>query len=137
MKAQTTGIIAAPIETVWPTIAQGGDVHRWFGDVIATCDISGSDRTCTMQNGATLTERIIDVDETAHRFRYAIDEHPLPATDVVATIALTATDDGGTQINWGADYTATPDNEALMRDTLQGIYAQGIASLETYHTQPK
>jgi hypothetical protein len=51
-----------------------------------------------MANGAELKERIIEVDHSTRRFRYTIDQHPLPASDVVATIEVADVGDGKTKI---------------------------------------
>lgn len=88
-----------------------------------------------MANGAKLKERILEVDHDARRFRYAVDEHPLPAQDVVATITVAEAPNGQTTVSWGADYTAAPGQDAMMQETLEGLYAQGIQSLETYLTK--
>jgi uncharacterized protein YndB with AHSA1/START domain len=136
MKANVSRTIAVPPNAVWAVIAQGGDVHRWFGAAITTCELTGEGesaaRQCTMANGALLKERILQVDHDGRRFRYAVDEHPLPASDVVATITVAEAPDGQTHISWGADYAAAPGQDVLMREALETLYAQGIQSLETY-----
>ncbi|MEM6693903.1 MAG: SRPBCC family protein [Pseudomonadota bacterium] len=137
MKTEVIQTIEASPEDVWETISQGGEVHRWFTGVITTCELTGSgegaERRCTMADGAALEERIIEVDHDRMRFRYAIDKHPLPATDVVATIQVTELPGGNTQVTWGADYSVTEDHAALVAETLKGLYSQGIAALETFH----
>ncbi|MEM6898505.1 MAG: SRPBCC family protein [Pseudomonadota bacterium] len=137
MKTEVTETIQASSDEVWQTISQGGDVHRWFAGVITTCELTGScegaERRCTMADGAALEERIIEVDHGRMRFRYAIDKHPLPATDVVATIQVVGLPDGQTQVTWSADYSVSDDHAALVEETLKGLYNQGIAALETFH----
>lgn len=137
MRTEVKGTVSVPPETLWPTIAKGGDVHRWFGDVITSCEIDRSGvtatRTCTMADGSVLQERILDIDHEARRFRYAVDTHPLPARDVVATIALEPSANGGSDVTWVADYTVASENEAMMEDTLQRLYAHGIRALEAFH----
>ncbi len=136
MKAHVAQPIDAPSDAVWDLIAKGGDVHRWFAAAITTCELTsdgeGAARHCTMADGAVLEERILEIDPARRRSRYAIDRHPLPARDVVATISVAELPDGRTEVTWGADYTAAPEHEALTRETLEGLYAQGIRSLETY-----
>jgi uncharacterized protein YndB with AHSA1/START domain len=136
MKANASQTIDVPPDAVWAVIAQGGDVHRWFGAAITTCELigegEGAARQCTMANGALLKERILEVDHDARRFRYAVDEHLLPASDVIATITVTEANDGKTTVSWGADYAAAPGQDDLMQETLEALYVQGIQSLETY-----
>ncbi|MEM6387701.1 MAG: SRPBCC family protein [Pseudomonadota bacterium] len=137
MKTEVTQTIQAAPDEVWQTISQGGDVHRWFTGAITTCELTGSgegaERRCTMADGAALEERIIEVDHNQMRFRYAIDKHPLPASDVVATILIAELPDGRTQVTWGADYSVSDDHATVVEETLKGLCGHGIAALETFH----
>jgi len=133
---RATSNVTAPADKVWATIAAGGGVHQWFGSVITACELKGSgagaERFCTMSNGAALKERILEVDEAARRFRYAIEEHPLPAKDVIATIEVADLGDGKARITWGAEYSAEDAHADLVDQTLSGLYAQGIQALEDH-----
>ena len=123
------GHIDAPAESVWATIAKGDGVHEWFGGVIASCSLAGDRRECTMADGAKLKERILDVDHGAQRFRYAIEEHPLPAQNVVSTIEVSGKADGKTRVRWSAEFDAEHEHLPVLKETLSGLYTQGIASL--------
>jgi len=138
MKKQTTAvaIVNAPGDKIWETVAAGSGVHKWFGAVITACELKGSgagaERFCTMVDGAELKERIIEIDHSAKRFRYAIDQHPLPASDVVSTIDVADLGDGKTEITWGAEYSAEGDHAEVVDQVLSGLYAQGIQALEDH-----
>lgn len=121
--------IDASADAVWATIAKGDGVHEWFGQVITACRLDGDRRECTMADGAQLKERILEVDHDAKRFLYAIDEHPLPAQNVVATIDVSETSAGKTKVRWGAEFDADDDVLPTLKATLTGLYSQGIASL--------
>lgn len=137
MKTEVSNIIQAAPDDVWLTLSQGGDVHRWFSGVITTCDLvgagEGATRTCTMADGSKLEERIIEIDHANKLFRYAIDTHPLPATDLVATIQLRGLPEGRSQITWGADYEVADADAHLVHEALTRIYSQGILALESHH----
>jgi len=138
MKKHTTATatIDAPADKIWTTIAAGGGVHQWFGTVITACELKGSgvgaERFCTMVNGAELKERIIEIDDEARRFRYTVHQHPLPASDVVATIEVTDLGDGKSKLNWSAEYVVEEAQANAVDQTLSGIYAQGIDALEAH-----
>jgi uncharacterized protein YndB with AHSA1/START domain len=135
-----TAIVAAPADRIWATIAAGGGVHHWFGAVITACELRGSgpgaERFCTMADGADLKERILEIDADARRFRYAIDEHPLPAREVVAAMEVEDLGDGTARITWGAQYEADDAHADLVDQTLSGLYAQGIQSLDHHCRVP-
>ncbi|XOV83321.1 MAG: SRPBCC family protein [bacterium] len=137
MRTEITRTIQVPANEVWATISKGGDVHHWFTGVITSCALSGTgegaERFCTMADGAELKERIIEIDHDARRFRYAIDEHPLPASHVIATIFVVGLSDGRAQVTWGADYATDDENSSVVDETLKGLYAHGVSALETYH----
>ncbi len=124
--------IEAPAESVWATVSRGDGVHEWFGAVITSCSVDGDQRLCTMADGAALKERILKVDHDARRFRYAIDEHPLPARNVVATIEVLEKPDGKAHIRWSAEFDAEDEHKPVVRETLSGLYSQGIAALDAH-----
>ncbi len=81
--------ISGNADAIWATISSGGDVHQWF-PIIQSCRLEGSgegaSRFCTMIDGNKLKERIVEVNHALRRFRYAIEQHPLPAQAVIASI---------------------------------------------------
>lgn len=128
--------ISGNADAIWATISAGGDVHRWF-PVIQSCRLEGSGegaaRFCTMIDGNELKERIVEVNHAVRRFRYAIDQHPLPAENVIASIDVRDTGNGQTSITWGAEFEASEESLPQLKEMLEGLYMQGIQSLETYH----
>lgn len=128
--------ISGNADAIWATISAGGDVHRWF-PVIQSCRLEGSGegaaRFCTMIDGNELKERIVEINQAARRFRYAIDQHPLPAENVIASIDVRDTGNGQASITWGAEFEASEEAIPQIKEMLEGLYRQGIQSLETYH----
>ncbi len=124
--------IEASADVVWATISKGDGVHEWFGQVITSCSLDGDRRECTMADGAALKERILEIDQDARRFRYAIDEHPLPARNVIATIEVSETASGKTKVRWSAEFDAQDEHLPMLRETLTGLYGQGIAALDAH-----
>ena len=135
--ATAAATIDVPADTAWATIADGGGVHLWFPDVIASSEIDGEGvgaaRRCRMRDGAPLAERILEIDHGARRFVYAIDEHPLPATDVVATMTVTPAGAGASRIEWGASFEADDEAVPQVAGMLERIYATGIRNLAAFH----
>lgn len=138
MSKTTTAIqtINASADAVWATIAQGGDVHKWFGSAFRACELKGSgegaERILTLADGGQLRERIVEIDHAAKRFRYAIEEHPLPATNVVGRIEVEDLGGGKTEVRWGATYTVADEHVGVVEQALMGVYGQGIRALEAY-----
>ncbi|MBE9049165.1 SRPBCC family protein [Nostocales cyanobacterium LEGE 11386] len=129
--------ISGKTDAIWETISAGGNVHKWFPMVIHSCQLQGTgegaSRFCTMADGNELEERIVEVNHAARRFRYTVDKHPLPAKDVIAFIEVKNAGDGRTFISWGAEFEASEEAVPQVKETIHGLYMQGIQSLEAYH----
>lgn len=128
--------ISGNADAIWETISAGGNVHQWF-PVIQSCRLEGSGegaaRFCVMTDGSNLEERIIEVNHAKRRFRYAVDRHPLPASDLVASMEVRDIGNGRTSLVWEAEFDASAENVAQVREVLKVIYSQGIQSLENHH----
>lgn len=128
--------VQAPARQVWATVAQGGEVHRWFGSVIRSCRLegqgAGARRYCEMTNGAALEERILEVDHGLQLFRYAIDQHPLPSGPLQAEISVRDLGGGRSEIRWGARFDPIDGQAEAVSAALREIYTEGIASLERH-----
>ena len=89
-------------------------------------------RTLTLQDGATIKEKLLDT--SAVSYRYAIIESPLPVKNYEAQFSVVPDDDDLDEVNvvWAATYDAADgkdDKEA--RKTIDGIFKDGIANIET------
>ncbi len=88
-------------------------------------------RTLTLQDGATIKEKLLDKSDVS--YRYAIIESPLPVKNYEAQFSIVPDDDDLDEVNivWAATYDAADgkdDKEA--RKTIDGIFTDGIASIE-------
>lgn len=120
---------------VWSTIAAGDGLEKWL-PVIAACRLDGSGegavRHCTMDNGAQLTERIVEVDHVRRVFRYTIDEHPLPANGLTGAVEVRADTPVGSVVSWGASFDAEPQHREQLEAMFRDVYDQAIRGLEVY-----
>jgi hypothetical protein len=111
-------------DTIWATMSAGGNVHHWF-PMIQSCRLEGSGegaaRFCVVADGSDLEERIIEINHDARRFRYAVDRHPLPASDVTASIEVRNIGHGRTHIAWGAEFEALDQNAIQVEEMLQMV----------------
>lgn len=64
--------LSAPVETVWPAVADVGAVHeRLAVGFVAKTEMDGAARIVTFSNGFTVRELIVDIDASARRLAYA------------------------------------------------------------------
>lgn len=90
---QATRIIPAAASDLWQTVSAMTAGEDWCHGLISHNEVlePGSDqplRTCAMQDGGALKERILLRDDPTRTFVYAIDCHPLPAGNVVGVIRI-------------------------------------------------
>lgn len=129
--------IKAPADAVWQTISAIGGVDQWLS-MIASCRFEGSGpgarRICTTADGATLDERIEEIDPHNKIFRYSVPQPPLPFKNLLGRMQVIPTGDGETAVDWSATFEVEPTQEAEISGLLEGIYTEGIRGLEKLHT---
>lgn len=116
--------INARPEDVWATLRDWGALHQRLVPGFATdTHIDGQDRIVTFFNGAVARERLIDLDDDAHRLVWSIVEGPY--THHKASAQVFAADDAGTLFVWIADLLP---NEAAGRTA--DLMERGISTVK-------
>lgn len=101
--------LALDAETLWKRVADVGGISELL-DGISHSAVDGNTRSCTLANGAQLTEQIISVDQTRRRVAYTITAGPLPFTFHAASMAVEAGGEGRSALTWITD--VAPDELA-------------------------
>jgi len=136
LRAEATKEIAIPAEALWATIEKMTGMENWYPDLISESSIeeSGDEtlRFCTMADGGKLEERVLIRDRATRTFVYAIDIHPLPATNIVGTLRV---DDlnGTSKVTWDAQFTVEDAAAEQTVAMINGMYAAGLDSLAAFH----
>jgi len=66
-------IVAASPDAVWDAVRDVGQVHRRMAPGFVThSSVEGGERSVTFASGLTVRELIVDIDDTARRFAYAV-----------------------------------------------------------------
>lgn len=116
--------INARPEDVWAALRDWGALHQRLVPGFATdTHIDGQDRIVTFFNGAVARERLIDLDDDAHRLVWSIVEGPY--THHKASAQVFAADDAGTLFVWIADLLP---NEAARRTA--DLMERGISTVK-------
>lgn len=126
--------VADETAALWKRFGGWCAIAEWH-PAVKTCEETkeGDDvyRTLTLQDGATIKEKLLD--QSGVSYRYAIVESPLPVKNYEAQFSIVPDDDDLDEVNvvWAATYDAADgkeDKEA--RSTIDGIFKDGIASIE-------
>lgn len=118
--------VAVPPDAAWALAGDPARVGEWFGPVVA-CEVSGDERRATMGNGAVLVEKLIDRDEAARSYSYAVIEGIPGLTSHRATVRVVGAP-GGSRVLWRQ--TATSDVEGYdIEARLGGVMRAGLEAL--------
>jgi len=131
-------LIDAPVEAVWAAVRDFGDMS-WLPGVV-DCRIEGgrdSDsvgcvRVFAIGDGATASERLLELDDSRYRFVYSFVKPAFPIENYVATFELIPVTDGNrTFAQWSATFDEAPDDRGKYSDIVsQHVFAAGLASLK-------
>src|SRR5947209_6012579 len=97
-------LIEARPENVWAAVRDVGAVHqRLVPGVLIDARLDGDARVVTFASGVVVRELLIDVDDEARRFAYAVVEGSLRATHHNASIQVFANGEGHSRLVWITD----------------------------------
>lgn len=130
--------IPVSADTLWATVEAMTGMEDWYPGLIRKSAVQGADgpnpaRTCVMQDGGILQERILLRDNATRTFVYAIDSHPLPARNVVGTIRIDDLGNGRSHVAWSAQMILEPASAENVCAMVTRMYEKGLASLENHH----
>ncbi|MFD3451975.1 SRPBCC family protein [Streptomyces sp. NPDC058691] len=113
----------AAASAVWDLIGDFYAVDRWMPGVAATVRDDGRrTRTVTLDDGATLVERLLEEGQRFHHYRFD-DPGPVPVRDFKARITVVETGPGRSAIEWTASFDPAPGvPEDAAQAAMSGFY---------------
>jgi len=122
--------VAAPPPAVWAAIGPFCAIEDWLPPV-GTCTEDGKTpptRTLVTKDGkATFVEKEVSRDDAAYTYAYSFVSTPIPVTNYVATIKVTAKGDGTSTVSWHGTYKPLPGKTKDANEALAGVYDVGLA----------
>lgn len=131
-------VIDAPLETVWAVLRDFAEAGPIPGSNLAgtleggrTAATVGATRAATTQGGATLRERLIDLDDRKHTLKTCLVDTPLPLYGYVALQSLRRVTDGDrTFWQWRASFATDPQRrDDFAARIAEDVMAAGFASV--------
>lgn len=117
-------LIDAPAEHIWDAIRDVGAIHtRLAREFVVDTRLDGDCRLVTFANGASVRERIIDVDDRARRIAYSVVEWR--ATHHHASMQVFADGDRRSRLVWITDLLP---NDLV--DFVGGMMEQGCVAMK-------
>jgi uncharacterized protein YndB with AHSA1/START domain len=138
-----TKTINAPIDTVWPALADFGGIHRFHPGVKNSYLLNdkeggvGAQRVCEFYDGNSITEEVSGWEDGCH-MTVDITKGSLPIRDAAGTIEVTANGEGTTRIDFTVRYEpkfgplGKVMDVVMMRPNFRKLLGQVIDGLETH-----
>ncbi len=122
--------IPAPPEQVWQLIGGFDSLPDWLPYIPkSVLSEGGRVRSLVNPNGDPIVERLVEFDETARRYSYAILQAPFPVTDYLATLQVHANGAAASTVEWSGRFTPAGVSEQEATRLFQGIYSDGLKAL--------
>jgi hypothetical protein len=119
-------VIDARPEDVWDALRDFGAVHeRIAAGFVVDAYLDGDARVVTFFNGAVARERLITVDDAAHRLVYSVVDSPLNSIHDNSSAQVLAEGEGRTRFVWIKD--VLPDDLA---PRIADLMDQGIGAIK-------
>jgi hypothetical protein len=125
----------APADAVWSFFRDFGGVQKFAGPMVKSCTIEGDGigavRTIALAQGAPIRERLVQFDDQAKSFSYAIlGACDLPIDDYVGTVQIRADGPSRSTIDWIGTFDPKGAPEAAAKQVVEGIYKGGIDAIK-------
>jgi hypothetical protein len=131
IRIYTSSVIDAPAGSVWAVIRDFNALPLWhpliaesrIEDGLAS-DKVGCVRNFRLVDGGELREQLLTLSDYDYQCTYSILDSPMPLTNYIATLKLTAVTDGNrTFAEWSAQFDCDPAREReLAEDIGQGVF---------------
>jgi len=133
-KVERTVALSAPAAEVWGLIGGFDSLPAWHPGAAACTlhDVDGETRRVIElkgAGGATITERLVDLDDAGMSCTYAIIESPLPVADYESTIVV-RTAGGGCEVHWSSTFEPAGAPAETAEAAVAGIYDAGLGALK-------
>ena len=119
--------ISATPDKVWSVIGDPSGLSSWH-PVVSKSSLTGSERLCTLADGAEIHEKIESVDTEGRAYTYSITKSPLPLESYRSTIKVESEGDGAA-VTWSANFTPAGAPAEEVAAILTGVYQAGLAAL--------
>jgi carbon monoxide dehydrogenase subunit G len=133
--------INAPADNVWKTVGAISNVEQYI-PMIKSSTVQGSGlgakRTCIVTNEkgeemGKLEEDIIDFNEGAKTYSYAITSGPFPVENYVGTVKVMDLGNNTSEIEWSSECEAKGMTDEEVSNMLHDVYSSIINGLKKIH----
>jgi hypothetical protein len=122
--------IAAPSDLVWQRIGDFGDIASWHPAIVSS-PTDGDVRTCVLEDGAEVAERLVEHSDADRFYVYTIVRGGFDIHDYNSRLEVQPSADGA-RVSWSGDFVANdPSQQEALSGVFAGIYRLGLDNLKT------
>ncbi len=143
LHVKRTVIIDAPAAQIWDAVKSFDALNTWHPAVATdqivsgTNDTVGAVRLLTLKNGGTIKEKLLEFDDSGHRFRYTILDGVLPVSHYTSSLVVSALGNNKTLITWSGkfkrknlgDAPGDDEDDKAATAAISGVYQSGLDNL--------
>ena len=122
-------------ETVWKLIGNFNALDVWHPAIVKS-ELKGNgtkvgaQRLLTLDNGATILEKLLSYSAAKKSYSYSIVKSPLPVANYTGTVTLTPTAEGHTLLKWSSTFEAASGvSDEQATTVIGGVYDAGLAKV--------
>lgn len=128
-------IINNSADEVWNAIGSFGGLHSWHPAVTETKltgngTDAGDTRVLILGDGATITEVLVDHNQTNMAYSYVITSGPFPVTGYYSKIKVVP-NGKKSKVVWSSSFDSKGVEDAKAIETIKGVYTAGFNALNT------
>ncbi|MGH2947785.1 MAG: SRPBCC family protein [Solirubrobacteraceae bacterium] len=121
-------MIEADADEVWELAGDPARIAEWVPS-LSSATAEGDQRTCTLEQGGELVERIVERSDEGRFYEYEIVDAPLPLRSYRSRLAVEE-HDGHAHVDWVAEFEPQrPQDEAQLGEAFAATYRSGLESL--------
>ncbi len=134
MQFSTTNTINKSASAVWSIIQEFVGIEKYV-PAIAQSSLDGEGvgalRTCVLQDGAQLQERLVELNDKNRTLQYAVlDPSPLPMKNYVSTMKVQDKGNGTCELIWSCTYELNGAPVEAVEGLLTQVYNSAAPGLE-------
>ena len=124
--------IRADADSVWREIGAFDRLGDWH-PLIEKVESAGRRRIAYNKNGIRQVETLQQSDRRRRRYRYTIDESPMPIRNTTAELSVDDNHDGTSTVRWSSDFEVAERECADTVATVERFFKAGFSSLKGRH----
>lgn len=118
-------------DKVWNLIGGFNDLSDWH-PAIEKSELSENDsvRTLYLAGGGEIVEKLLNHDNNARTYSYAITDSPLPVAEYSAVLKVIEQGSDKSIVEWSAEFNAEGATESEAEGVIEGIFQAGFDNLK-------